>query len=173
MPGGFFYRIARGRNPQSAPLTAPFSRGLFHSVGQLRFRTRPGETAPCRAGARPRRLSWTAGRRGRPYNKTGNVPAWSPTPRRPPTRGALPLGADGFSTAHGRQQAGLGRVGSRSAGRRGRQGAGFEEKEIFKDHGSLNRSLVTFCRPRKSLALRRKYLYPPATHFRYRGFHPL
>ena len=37
----------------------------------------------------------------------------------------------------------------------------------------MNRSLVTFCRPRKSLALRRKYLYPPATHFRHRGLRPL
>ena len=65
------------------------------------------------------------------------------------------MGADGPSPAHGRQRAGLSRVGLRSAEKRDRQGAGFEGKEIFKDHGSLNRSLVTFCRRRKSLALRR------------------
>ena len=78
-----------------------------------------------------------------------------PRPKSLLTQGASPLGADGPSTVHGRQQAGAGRVGLRSAGRRGRQGAGFEGKGILKDHGSLSRSLVTFCRRRKSLALRR------------------
>ena len=32
---------------------------------------------------------------------------------------------------------------------------------------------MTFCRLRKSLALRRKYLYPPAIQFWYRGLRPL
>ena len=72
-------------------------------------------------------------------------------PRKAPSR----RGLDGPSTAHGRQQAGESRVESRSAEKRGRQAPGFDGKEIFKDHGSLSRSLVTFCRHRKSLALRR------------------
>ena len=80
-----------------------------------------------------------------------SLPRPSDHPRKAPCRREWKVS----SIAHGRQQAGPGRVGSRSAGSRGRQGAGFEEKEIFKDHGSLNRSLVTFCRLRKSLALRR------------------
>ena len=77
------------------------------------------------------------------------------TSRQLPPRGAFLSGADGSSPAHGRQQAGESRVGLRSAESRGSQASGFEGKEIFKDHGSLNRSLVTFCRRRKSLALRR------------------
>ena len=86
----------------------------------------------------------------------GALPCFrGPPPRRPPTQGALPSGAGGSSPTHGRQQAGPGRVGLRSAGFGGRQATGFEEKGILKDHGSLSRSLVTFCRPRKSLALRR------------------
>ena len=86
----------------------------------------------------------------------GALPCFrGPPPRRPPTQGALPSGAGGSSPTHGRQQAGPGRVGLRSAGFRGRQATGFEAKGILKDHGSLSRSLVTFCRRRKSLALRR------------------
>ena len=86
----------------------------------------------------------------------GALPCFrGPPPRRPPTQGALPSGAGGSSPTHGRQQTGPGRVGLRSAGFRGRQATGFEAKGILKDHGSLSRSLVTFCRRRKSLALRR------------------
>ena len=104
----------------------------------------------------------------------GALPCFrGPPPRRPPTQGALPSGAGGSSPTHGRQQAGPGRVGLRSAGFRGRQATGFEAKGILKDHGSLSRSLVTFCRLRKSLALRRKYLFPPAIQFWYRGLRPL
>ena len=93
----------------------------------------------------------------------GALPCFrGPPPRRPPTQGALPSGAGGSSPTHGRQQAGPGRVGLRSAGFRGRQATGFEAKGILKDHGSLSRSLVTFCRRRKSLARRRNiYSHPP------------
>ena len=108
-----------------------------------------------------------------PYGKTGTFRHGLPRSKSPPPRGALSSGAVGPSPAHGRQQAGPGRVGLRSAGFRGRQATGFEAKGILKDHGSLSRSLVTFCRLRKSLALRRKYLFPPAIQFWYRGLRPL
>ena len=120
---------------------------------------RRGQAPALHVASSPRRVQvletpW-AGEGAGPCNKPGNVPACFPTLRRPPTQGALPSGTGGPSTTHGRQQAGPGRVGSRSAGKRGRQGTGLDGKGIFKDHGSLNRSLVTFCRHRKSLALRR------------------
>ena len=92
---------------------------------------------------------------GLPYGKSGTLqhafPRRNDHPREAPCRRERKVS----SISYGRQQAGAGRVGSRSAGFRGRQGAGFDGKEIFKDHGSLSRSLVTFCRSRKSLALRR------------------
>ena len=98
-----------------------------------------------------------------------SLPRPSDHPRKAPCRRDWKVS----SIAHGRQQAGPGRVGSRSAGSRGRQGTGLEEKEIFKDHGSLNRSLVTFCRRRKSLALRRNcsraFRDTPPDAGRYRG----
>ena len=70
-----------------------------------------------------------------PYNKTGNVPARSPTPGQLPARGAASLGADGPSTAHGRQQAGLSRVGSRSAGSRGSQAPGLDGRGFSRTMG--------------------------------------
>ena len=134
----------------------------------------PPATLFCRIGSfapyDPRRAR---GKRPQPLRQNGNVPATVSHGPTPPPRGALSSGAVGPSPAHGRQQAGPGRVGLRSAGFRGRQATGFEAKGILKDHGSLSRSLVTFCRLRKSLALRRKYLFPPAIQFWYRGVHPL
>ena len=80
-----------------------------------------------------------------------SLPRPSDHPRKAPCRREWKVS----SIAHGRQQAGESRVGSRSAEARGRQGTGLDGKGILKDHGSLSRSLVTFCRRRKSLALRR------------------
>ena len=92
---------------------------------------------------------------GRPYGKSGTSQQAFPRPDDHPREAPSRRGQKVSSIAHGRQQAGESRVGSRSAESRGRQGAEFEGKGILKDHGSLSRSLVTFCRHRKSLALRR------------------
>ena len=94
-------------------------------------------------------------------------------PESPPPRGAFSSGAGGPSPAHGRQQAGLSRVGLRSAEFRGSQSTGFDGKGILKDHGSLSASLVSFCARRKKLALRRNrsrgFRDRPPDAGRYRG----
>ena len=79
----------------------------------------------------------------------------SPRPNDHPREAPCRRGQKVSSISHGRQQAGEGRVGSRSAEKRGGQGTGFDGKGILKDHRSLSASLVSFCARRKKLALRR------------------